>query len=158
MYNWLYQLIGFQSTLPVRGATWAVLQYFPQSDYFNPRSPCGERPLLEEALTSTTVISIHAPRAGSDALLISAPNQPGLFQSTLPVRGATPDREQLICGSINFNPRSPCGERRGSVTSVILRTEISIHAPRAGSDTLPFFSFRRYNTFQSTLPVRGATY
>ena len=52
-------------------------------------------------------ISIHAPRKGSDAgskreMLIS-----GLFQSTLPVRGATwlvgccP-----VCGK-NFNPRSP---------------------------------------------------
>ena len=79
-------------------------------------------------------ISTHAPRAGSDATDGNAPKQLGIFQPTLPVRGAT-DRDKCIetcrCisthapragsddggrtgrpGKRNFNPRSPCGERQ----------------------------------------------
>ena len=35
--------------------------------------------------------------------------------------------------------------------------EISIHAPRAGSDSWMYLAFATYRRFQSTLPVRGAT-
>ena len=57
-----------------------------------------------------------------------------LFQSTLPVRGAT-----------------------ATMCRPLFRVPISIHAPREGSDT--FFSnlYRFTSKFQSTLPVRGAT-
>ena len=34
--------------------------------YFNPRSPHGERPGGRDAPTRAVVISIHAPRTGSD--------------------------------------------------------------------------------------------
>ena len=56
---------AFQSTLPVWGATWL----FPHSQslgYFNPRSPCGERPNLISTAPTAARISIHAPRVGSD--------------------------------------------------------------------------------------------
>ncbi len=101
----------FQSTLPVRGAT-----------------PSGSRE-----------------------------TQRHLFQSTLPVRGATGRRCLCFGNCRDFNPRSPCGERHNSILSSVkavlfqstlpvrgataswlptLPTEqISIHAPRAGSDS-----------------------
>ena len=78
---------------------------------FNPRSPCGERPLLHRY-------------ASSDYL----------FQSTLPVRGATV-------------------EIGGDTTQL----SISIHAPRAGSDQSLTIMIATMRRFQSTLPVRGAT-
>ena len=127
-----------------------------------------------------SVISIHAPRVGSDFLTL------------------TYDDEHL-----NFNPRSPCGERPGSDIYVVRKLVkfqstlpvwgatysveretvdryISIHAPRVGSDTginivsadvIQDFNPRspcgeRQNRrgrkvimhiFQSTLPVWGAT-
>ena len=37
-----------------------------RSDYFNPRSPWGERPLTEQHRKQSAKISIHAPRGGSD--------------------------------------------------------------------------------------------
>ena len=37
-------------------------------------------------------------------------------------------------------------------------TKISIHAPREGSDTSMCLSMAWAEAFQSTLPVRGATY
>ncbi len=147
----------FQSTLPVRGATRYSLEPQAAQRDFNPRSPCGERlprshngKGIEEfqstlpvrgatnrtgSLGSAHRISIHAPRAGSDYarfhvyLLLR-----GAFQSTLPVRGATAYAAPIYHGIADFNPRSPCGERR-------YRAKVTV-----GKDI-----------FQSTLPVRGAT-
>ena len=82
-------------------------------------------------------ISIHAPRVGSDVaqpLYITAHR---VFQSTLPVWGATIFASFPILRICNFNPRSPCGER---LPVPVFRTawrEISIHAPRVGSDACP---------------------
>ena len=56
------------------------------------------------------------------------------FQSTLPVRGATALRLCENSMHKDFNPRSPCGERRQK----------------------PYAKLRGL-LFQSTLPVRGAT-
>ena len=103
------------------------------STHFNPRSPCGERqtfnkkrqirPRFQSTLpvwgatsksgstTRTTVISIHAPRVGSDVPYTHTGLKRGLFQSTLPVWGATCKFAQKIFTRKNFNPRSPCGER-----------------------------------------------
>ena len=36
--------------------------------------------------------------------------------------------------SINFNPRSPHGERPGEVEALARDKQISTHAPRTGSD------------------------
>ena len=119
---------------PLAGSDVGEPDEFYRPGYFNPRSPCGERP--------------------TQSLL--ALNQ-SLFQSTLPLRGATHVQHGLqgcflisihapLAGSdivarvvdhdgADFNPRSPCGERlalgrRNSCTILI-----SIHAPLAGSDT-----------------------
>ena len=57
---------SFQSTLPVGGATDDGGAGRMAQQYFNPRSPWGERlPSLLSILLMIT-ISIHAPRGGSD--------------------------------------------------------------------------------------------
>ena len=103
---------GFQSTHPVWGATAALVLlgedtrisiHAPRvgcdlrmasrvlsSIYFNPRTPCGVRPLARATSFPGSPISIHAPRVGCDALYSS------LGVSILS----------------NFNPRTPCGVRR----------------------------------------------
>ena len=145
---------------------------------FNPRSPWGERLRRNRHTGNKPVISIHAPRGGSDV-----------------------DWVWLVTASIYFNPRSPWGERPvlpedrdfalvfqstlpvGGATLLRMRTvrasNISIHAPRGGSDfaacnkapDLLYFNprspwgerplLRRLKDvdpqFQSTLPVGGAT-
>ena len=78
------------------------------------------------------------------------------FQSTLPVRGATEERE-TIGADYKISIHAP---RAGS--DVIWKVStfqppISIHAPRAGSDSFPRFRTVPTESFQSTLPVRGAT-
>ena len=57
------------------------------------------------------LISIHAPLTGSDRV-----DKPGswtelLFQSTLPLRGATGNYSVNDGVVSHFNPRSPYGER-----------------------------------------------
>ena len=149
--------LSFQSSLPVRGATQprmnaalpssiSILAPRAGSDhlctqrctrhelYFNPRSPCGERQggLNHSALYDH--ISILAPRAGSDRIAERQHLRARVFQSSLPVRGAT------VCVGTgrhctnHFNPRSPCGERLADVEQIETELRISILAPRAGSD------------------------
>ena len=168
-------------------------------------------------------ISIHAPRVGSDCMSVTPGSQNKLFQSTLPVWGATTTTGRSGCSttisihaprvgsdstnvravacSLDFNPRSPCGERpirkfqRGdkrifqstlpvwgateAKSQQLTDLDISIHAPRVGSDKALMEAYpdgqyfnprspcgeRRRCTprrkpppeFQSTLPVWGAT-
>ena len=59
-----------------------------------------------------------------------------LFQSTLPVWGATAKYQAMATKAGNFNPRSPCGERPLSYNGKNIVNGISIHAPRVGSDPL----------------------
>ena len=63
---WVWQ---FQSTLPARGATTKIAKTHGSRQYFNPRSPHGERPTRQAYPFRRKPISIHAPRTGSDALL-----------------------------------------------------------------------------------------
>ena len=124
----------FQSTRPLRGATYRTsaspsscldfnprapcgarpqsargLQRFP---YFNPRAPCGARRGFAVALIANQDISIHAPLAGRDSWW-----------------------------------RSGHG----------VHSWISIHAPLAGRDGDSGHTFLKINLFQSTRPLRGAT-
>ena len=102
----------FQSTLPMRGATNALVG-IASTLHFNPRSPCGERLYKTDTGVMLVSISIHAPHAGSD-IRAGKFKLPALFQSTLPMRGATARQHGSAGGS-----------------------GISIHAPHAGSDRMP---------------------
>ena len=102
---------------------------------FNPRTPCGVRPMGIEPYSAYDLISIHAPRAGCDRLCRQAV------------------REEDI--SIHA-PRAGCDITFWSVHSLTRR--ISIHAPRAGCDRWRSRSCQAADKFQSTHPVRGATY
>ena len=103
---------GFQSTLPARGATDATPSLTAPCKNFNPRSPHGERRRKSFCRCRSRLISIHAPRTGSDAWF----------------RGLRLPRSQ------DFNPRSPHGERHVPPPRVAPISAISIHAPRTGSD------------------------
>ena len=56
---------------------------------FNPRSPCGERRRSRRWCAAGSDVSIHAPRVGSDRYQMILDEIRVLFQSTLPVWGAT---------------------------------------------------------------------
>ena len=95
---------------------------------------------------------------GSDCPKAASAARTVLFQSTLPVWGATVNTVNGYNGDAisihaprvgsdrpgpkdfgnhcDFNPRSPCGERRGGHYIIMCTTLISIHAPRVGSDDM----------------------
>ena len=123
----------FQSTLPGWGATISRTVATTSSFYFNPRSPDGER-LMREWIEPPDVISIHAPRMGSDCPVDDADAIRQAFQSTLPGWGATARWPSNTPCVTNFNPRSPDGER-----------------PK------PSWRASPRDLFQSTLPGWGAT-
>ena len=145
---------SFQSTLPVWGATKCYYgrqyvasisihaprvgsdKYQSQQSrldtYFNPRSPCGERLFRRVRRRRKRVFQSTLPVWGA-TLDVQGVRRTLLFQSTLPVWGAT-------------------GPPAVKYTSLV----ISIHAPRVGSDYVVVISLRNCS-FQSTLPVWGAT-
>ena len=127
----------------------------PES-YFNPRSPCGERRKVENAVYCNCLNFNPRSPCGERQRNPRCMSTYITFQSTLPVRerlNPCPLRGYVLAISIHapragsdvlcplscrcsrhFNPRSPCGERRRATRSQ-----------------------RSSARFQSTLPVRGAT-
>ena len=123
---------------------------------FNPRSPHGERPRYSDYGT-----------------------QYGLFQSTLPARGATQRGRCAWLGCDDFNPRSPHGERHrvrnfvrvhylfqstlpargatGNRKGKITPKRISIHAPRTGSDASWLSAFA-YSCISIHAPRTGSDF
>ena len=102
----------FLSTLSLRRATFRTPRRSKWGTHFYPRSPCGERRLLQNGFLDVAAISIHALLAESDARLAAFAQH----------------------GAEDFYPRSPCGERRYSLRPPPARGEISIHALLAESD------------------------
>ena len=122
---------------------------------FNPRAPCGARPIIcafrvnYKRFQSTRPvwgatrkwpiaccqgsISIHAPRVGRDV---------------------HPLRRRA--GGRHFNPRAPCGARRTVMKTDLLQSNFNPRAPCGARPLWPDFS-RKMLTFQSTRPVWGAT-
>ena len=123
-------------------------------------------------------ISIHAPRTGSDALKLRLVRAAGIS-----IHAPRTGSDGRLGGSphrgVDFNPRSPHGERQVKARAVNQSKDISIHAPRTGSDQRGedrHYYIRHFNprsphgerplssssrvvsiSFQSTLPARGAT-
>ena len=103
-------------------------------------------------------ISIHAPHTGRD-------NSGGFlrqsifeFQSTRPIRGATPRISRRNRDIYDFNPRAPYGARPSAVSRLMAVSRISIHAPHTGRDPKHFMLTEIAKEFQSTRPIRGATH
>ena len=168
----------FQSTRPVWGATQRVnklLRFLfisihaprvgrdrsgrghdPRRGDFNPRAPCGARPIvwavanIDSLFQSTRPVwgatmghdrlqglrQDFNPRAPCGARPRSSQRSPrtARFQSTRPVWGATQSDRNKRFDRVNFNPRAPCGARLPYVLRQCQSLLISIHAPRVGRD------------------------
>ena len=169
----------FQSTLPVGGATSDFNRFGQMANHFNPRSPWGERLGGNQGRSTGGVISIHAPRGGSDCLPKNSSSAHSRFQSTLPVGGATPSSRLCGFAYLQFQSTLPVGGATHRIGFSSGSQPISIHAPRGGSDLIfipktgvtsdfnprspwgerhcQFAGGLQTNLFQSTLPVGGAT-
>ena len=127
-------MLVFQSTPPVKAAT-----------------------QLSEIEQREREISIHAAREGGDVTAWRGLGETCAFQSTPPVKAATAQHEvfaELVAISIH-------AAREGGDCRALVHAQhvpISIHAAREGGD-LPFArSFPPPTAFQSTPPVKAATF
>ena len=137
LWHRLWRLSGsvFQSTRPVRGATGSQPAVCGQGGISIHAPHAGRDPACTVPRRRWRSISIHAPHAGRDR------------------SGGLPP-----VGGLHFNPRAPCGARRGRLPWAGDLFYISIHAPHAGRDSF-FRNLLSFNLrFQSTRPMRGATY
>ena len=147
--------ILFQSTLPAKGAT-----------HFEP------------GWILCSLVSIHAPREGSDDVTGASVDVTVEFQSTLPAKGATAE-QQRMCVALMVSIHAPregsdqvyCQRRLWVYVSIHAPREgsdpfmvdtcqgfqVSIHAPREGSDFPLWVICLLWFLFQSTLPAKGAT-
>ena len=129
-------MIEFQSAHPVRGATITPSMFTLVSAYFNPRAPCGARPVFHtHDPYHDTDFNPRAPcgarlKADTWYRLVDG------FQSTRPVWGATCFAALSEIFAVHFNPRAPCGARPSSCPFRQGRIQISIHAPRVGRDQI----------------------
>ena len=102
--------IKFQSTHPMRGATYATLRdrrvivisiHAPHAGCDYERVRFGKR----------IGISIHAPHTGCDMPMTLSASRCCTFQSTHPIRGATRHLSSVFRKFFHFNPRTPYGVR-----------------------------------------------
>ena len=124
----------FQSTLPARGATVNGFNTEARSLYFNPRSPHGERRSVKRTKHGRDIFQSTLPARGATVSPEPIPASAPLFQSTLPARGATPSQytqQRNVQISIHA-PRTGSDQTGGDT---LWQREISIHAPRTGSDS-----------------------
>ena len=110
------------------------LQCIHGRKHFYPRSPCGERLFRQNYECFEWIISIHALLAESDTPTLESLTPTQTFLSTLSLRRATRPVSALYSVNRYFYPRSPCGERLGTLRTVSVK-----------------------KTFLSTLSLRRAT-
>ena len=146
----------FQPTLPARGATPdctsgqrrpPISTHAPRTgsdtrltragsgpSHFNPRSPHGERHQAGHARNGGKQYfnprSPHGERRHASGTAAESAD----FNPRSP-HGERHHERSFMDGSRYFNPRSPHGERREMLDAMDIRTKISTHAPRTGSDT-----------------------
>jgi len=78
---------------------------------FNPRSPWGERRMAAHEGGDELVVSIHAPRGGSDDAIDWISGDIGGVSIHAPRGGSDADIMIPLMSPRGFNPRSPWGER-----------------------------------------------
>ena len=103
--------LRFQSTHPSRGATRSIYTYCLVFTIFQSTRPVRGATQQQGLTSDAGTISIRAPRAGRDAVRMTA------FPDTA-----------------DFNPRAPCGARPAETLAISDFIPISIRAPRAGRD------------------------
>ena len=147
---------AFQSTHPLRGATAYPCIDRADQTHFNPRTPCGVRPVVDGGKLYYNGISIHAPLAGCDLGYSARHDAWNAFQSTHPLRGATVCLPRAPV-QLQFQSTHPLRGATSCAARLAARSTISIHAPLAGCDDRSQAPVLYWRRFQSTHPLRGAT-
>ena len=128
--------------------------YFPKHN-FNPRTPCGVRPVRHGERHLCAAISIHAPLAGCDL----PQDAPVIFEGIsihAPLAGCDAALRVDSCMCSNFNPRTPCGVRPADLPKAHAEAQFQSTHPLRGATAANYLDDETI-LFQSTHPLRGAT-
>ena len=109
------------------------------------------------ATSGSDAISIHAPRGGSDNIGDIATSGSDAISIHAPRGGSDPLRNQPLRNPLYFNPRSPWGERLKSSRETVLTLGFQSTLPVGGATFTKLPVNGSELVFQSTLPVGGAT-
>ena len=176
---YIHPVLCFQSTLPMRGATIMTILVFGTT-YFQSTLPMRGATIQGLHIPQEYLdFSIHTPHAGSDCHRYHQtscqsffnPHSPcgerrkpevdlypaQIFQSTLPMRGATNTFTAANTIAGFFNPHSPCGERHAGRQISGWQLYFQSTLPMRGATTGCYIHSGNGKCFQSTLPMRGAT-
>ena len=112
--------------------------------------------ILEGPLLHFVVISIHAPNAGSDRQDAYRGHFDVDFNPRSP-RGERHRHGSVLHDPRDFNPRSPCGERPWLLCRHPAPQNFNPRSPCGERHTVWANVMLAHNKFQPTLPLRGAT-
>ena len=100
----------------------------------------------------TQIISIHAPRTGSDGAGRNGRTEQQDFNPRSPHGERRAERARKAADRAHFNPRSPHGERREVNCMSLVILPISTHAPRTGSDEMKYVVLDMVRNFNPRSP------
>ena len=109
-----------------------MILYCPKAvlcDNFNPRTPCGVRPVNNDVESEELKFQSTHPVRGATGVGGCGRERPAAFQSTHPVRGATHRNLKGVNKTWYFNPRTPCGVRRLCVRLVSGKGDFNPRTP-----------------------------
>ena len=169
----------FQSTSPVWRTTPSGVTPRIESGGFNPRPPCGGRlphffwaPRTEQFQSTSPVwrttayvpgdkededVSIHVPRVEDDPVGVNVFRVRVRFNPRPPCGGRRGVCYNRQIYSNRFNPRPPCGGRLSELVGIYVEIVVSIHVPRVEDDSMLKSLNRSSVRFQSTSPVWRTT-
>ena len=122
--------------------------------YFNPHSPCGERPCSSRMAASRRNFNPHSPCGERRTDETPVPTY-DVFQSTLPLRGATVFSLRVEDGAAISIHTPLAGSDFRHVLAESPHLRISIHTPLAGSDR-PHRQRPTHNQISIHTPLAGS--
>ena len=122
----------FQSTLPLRGATFDYYATDPKA-VISIHAPLTGSDQVEPLCSLRLDISIHAPLTGSDRALIGSP-PPGYISIHAPLTGSDDKIGNIDKNKELFQSTLPLRGATGGQVISVGADIISIHAPLTGSD------------------------
>ena len=146
----------FQSTLPGWGATTMEFRT-PLAGLISIHAPRMGSDITPIQWRKMTFISIHAPRMGSDNVQ-SGLDLRGTISIHAPRMGSDRSRRTRRSRTRYFNPRSPDGERPSRFTHGEPLYTFQSTLPGWGATWQCRYGLAPHSIFQSTLPGWGATY
>ena len=131
-------------------------RYDHHHKHFDPRSPCGERPSRHNNTGRRLYYFDPRSPCGERPTWTRHRHKTSRFRSTLPLRGATVTSLPIDL-TAQFRSTLPLRGATSRRQNGLMEAAISIHAPPAGSDACRAQSRSMSTRFRSTLPLRGAT-